>query len=82
MARRGQDNVTVRMAHDLWERFGELAEPDRSAVLRDFVRWYAGEAGAKMPKRPTGPQRPRGPWEPVSRSASVDQSDEAPRSTP
>jgi hypothetical protein len=64
MTRRGADNITVRMGHDLWERFGEAAEPDRSAVLRDFVRWYVREPGAKMPRRPE-----------VNRSASADRGD-------
>jgi hypothetical protein len=29
----------------LWDRFGEVAEPDRSAVLRQFMRWYCREEG-------------------------------------
>jgi hypothetical protein len=37
---------------ELWERFGEVAEPDRSAVLRAFVAWYVREPGAKLPVRP------------------------------
>lgn len=41
------------MPEDLWVRFGELAEPDRSVVLREFIRWYVGEQDAKMPKRPS-----------------------------
>ncbi|MFJ9558233.1 hypothetical protein ACIRPH_30885 [Nocardiopsis sp. NPDC101807] len=43
---------------ELWEKF-ELAvkkspdpEADRSKVLRTFVRWYVGEPGAELPKRP------------------------------
>jgi hypothetical protein len=51
MARRGTDNVTLRLDPNLWQRFGELTD-DRSAVLRDFVRWYVREAGVKMPRRP------------------------------
>ena len=51
MARRGADNITVRMAHDLWESFGEVVD-NRSTVLREFVRWYVREPGAKMPRRP------------------------------
>jgi len=42
----------IRIDLDLWEEFGKVAEPDRSAVLRDFVRWYIREPGAKMPRRP------------------------------
>lgn len=67
MTRRGADNITVRMSHDLWERFGEVAD-NRSTVVRDFVRWYTREPGAKMPRRPgPTPPVPRGPWEPVDR---------------
>jgi hypothetical protein len=51
MTRRGQNNITVRIDPDLWERFG-TATPDRSAAIRDFVRWFAREPGARMPKRP------------------------------
>lgn len=44
---------------DLWARFGGAVcrspdpEADMSKVLRQFVRWYAGEPGAKLPERPT-----------------------------
>jgi hypothetical protein len=40
------------MEDELWERFGEVAEPDRSTVLRDFVRWYLREPKVTLPKRP------------------------------
>lgn len=41
------------MADDqLWERFGELADPDRSTVLREFVRWYVRDPEARLPRRP------------------------------
>jgi hypothetical protein len=40
------------MEDELWERFGEVAEPDRSTVVRDFVRWYLHEKGVTMPRRP------------------------------
>jgi len=42
---------TIRVDADLWAKFGELAEPDRSTVLREFMRWYTWESGAKMPRR-------------------------------
>jgi hypothetical protein len=42
----------LRCDDALWDRFGELAEPDRSAVLRHFMRWYCREAGVTLPKRP------------------------------
>ena len=51
----------VRRFHvnqELWDRFGAAVEAspdpeaDRSKVLRTFVRWYVGEPGAELPKRP------------------------------
>ena len=51
----------IRVPLDLWERFGEAAKQnklDRSTVLRDFMRWYVHEVGAKMPKRPTATEAP------------------------
>lgn len=47
-----------RTTDDLWERFANAverspdAEADMSKVLRAFIRWYAGETGAKLPERP------------------------------
>lgn len=43
---------------ELWEQFAQAVtespdpEADRSKVLRTFVRWYVGEPGAELPKRP------------------------------
>jgi hypothetical protein len=48
---RGTARQTIRVDEDLWQQFGEVADPDRSTVLRDFIRWYVGEQGAKAPKR-------------------------------
>lgn len=42
----------LRCDDALWDRFGELAEPDRSAVLRQFMRWYCREDGVTLPRRP------------------------------
>jgi hypothetical protein len=42
----------LRVDDDLWEEFGAAAEPDRSAVIRDFMRWFIREPGAKLPARP------------------------------
>lgn len=47
-----------RTTDELWERFGRAveegpdAEADRSKVLRNFIRWYIGEPGARLPDRP------------------------------
>lgn len=41
-----------RLDAELWQRFGDIARPNRSAVLVEFVRWYVRERGAAMPKRP------------------------------
>jgi hypothetical protein len=52
---RGTARQTIRVDEALWESFGTAAgslELDRSAVLRDFMRWYAREPGAKLPRRP------------------------------
>lgn len=43
---------TIRVDAELWSAFGEAAQPDRSAVLREFMRWYTWHPGAKMPRRP------------------------------
>jgi hypothetical protein len=43
------------MPEDLWRAFGELAAAngtDRSALIRDWVRWYLGQPDAKAPRRP------------------------------
>lgn len=42
----------IRVDRDLWETFRRTAEPNRSAVLREYIRWYVREPGAKMPRRP------------------------------
>lgn len=44
--------VKVRIDPDLWRQFGDVAEPDRSAVIRNFIRWYVREEGSRMPRRP------------------------------
>jgi hypothetical protein len=44
----------VRVPEELWIKFGEAtgrAGTDRSAVLREFIRWYVRE-------RRTPPERP------------------------
>lgn len=53
MARRGTNNVTLRLEEELWADFGDAAgDRERSTVLRDFIRWYTRQPGAKMPRRP------------------------------
>jgi hypothetical protein len=52
MARRGKSNATVRIDEALWGEFGRLTG-DRSAVIRQFIRWYVRERGATLPKRPS-----------------------------
>lgn len=52
---RGTARQTIRVDEELWTRFGAQAEAagtDRSTLLREFMRWYAREQGARMPKRP------------------------------
>lgn len=52
---RGTARQTIRVDEDTWEKFGTRAQAagaDRSAVLRDFIRWYNREPGARIPRRP------------------------------
>lgn len=50
---RGTARQTIRVDEALWERFGALVpDGNRSDVVREFIKWYVREAGAKMPKRP------------------------------
>jgi hypothetical protein len=51
MARRGTQNVTLRLDRELWDRLG-IVVPDRSALLRAVVRWYIREPDAVLPRRP------------------------------
>jgi hypothetical protein len=59
----GTPKQTIRVDEDLWQRFGEAAVNQahvaRAVVLRDFMRWYAGDPDAQMPRRPGGPARER-----------------------
>lgn len=51
----------IRVDQELWDAFGALVgDRNRSAVIRDFLRWYIGEPGAEMPARPADgkPERP------------------------
>jgi hypothetical protein len=55
MSPRGTPTRPIRIEPELWERFGRAAaalETDRSAALREFIRWYVREPGARMPRRP------------------------------
>lgn len=53
-----------RTTDELWAQFaaavqaGPDPEADMSKVLRQFVRWYVGEPGAKLPERPTDQNLP------------------------
>lgn len=41
-----------------WENFGKLVA-NRAEVLRQFIAWYLGTPGVKMPRRPKpGEDRP------------------------
>lgn len=45
----------IRVDDDLWDAFGKAvaaAGGDRSYLLRELMRWYVREEGAKLPKRP------------------------------
>ena len=68
---RGEGKTPVRNLRaedDLWGSFGAAcaaAGIDRSTALRDFMRWYMREPGAKLPKRPDPPPS-AGPEQPVT----------------
>lgn len=58
MPTKGNPRQAFRFDPDLWERFVaaiEITDPpaDRSEVIRQFVRWYVRERGAKLPERPS-----------------------------
>lgn len=43
----------IRVNKVRWEAFGALVAPrSRAAVINEFIAWYVGEPGAKLPKRP------------------------------
>jgi hypothetical protein len=43
----------IRVDGELWEAFGALVgDRNRSAVIRDFIRWFVGARGARLPRRP------------------------------
>lgn len=54
----GSDLRRFRASDELWENFGAAVqrspdpEADMSKVLRQFLRWYTDEPGAKLPERP------------------------------
>lgn len=43
---------TVRVDKALWDKFGATAGRERSEVVRQLIRWYVREPGAKLPQRP------------------------------
>ncbi len=54
----------MRMPDDEWlpfEKATKVMRPSgrspRTAVVREFIRWYMRRPGAKLPERP-----PAGPW--------------------
>ena len=47
----------VRIGSPDWAEFGEIADQlgtDRSALVRQLVRWYLRRPGAVLPERPGG----------------------------
>lgn len=63
---KGTARQTIRVDEVLWDSFGEATGADgggRSGVLRDFMRWYTHEKGAKMPKRPDATRTDTAPEE-------------------
>jgi len=61
MPGRGTPHAAIRVPPDVWDRFGEAAAAagtDRSTILREFIRWYLRDDGAKPPNRPRPASRP------------------------
>ena len=55
MPGRGTPRWAIRVPEELWAAFGAATSEmgkDRSAVLRDFMRWYVREGEAKPITRP------------------------------
>jgi hypothetical protein len=55
MPGRGTPKITLRVSEALWQQFGAAAtrkDMDRASLLREFIRWYVREPGAKLPDRP------------------------------
>lgn len=54
---RGTARQTIRIDEALWRQFDAARtradKKDRSEVIREFIRWYVREPGAKLPKRPS-----------------------------
>ena len=43
----------LRIPDEEWKPFGDLVGPrGRTRVVREFIRWYIGHPGAKLPQRP------------------------------
>lgn len=43
----------IRIGDDRWRAFGLLVGVrNRSRVVNEFIAWYVGEPGAKLPRRP------------------------------
>lgn len=43
-----------RLDAEVWKEFGEVVgDRNRSAVIGQFIRWYVGTPGEKMPRRKT-----------------------------
>lgn len=48
----------IRVGQTRWDRFGALAGVrSRAKVVNEFIAWYVGEPGAKLPRppKPTAP---------------------------
>lgn len=48
---------TIRIEQTVWDELGKAGENvgmDRSALIRQLVRWYVGIPGAQLPPRPDG----------------------------
>jgi hypothetical protein len=58
---RGTERRHIRIDRELWDRFALSAEAqgrDRASLIRDFVRWHAGDPDAELPERPPQTEPP------------------------
>lgn len=52
MTERHTPHRPIRVDEELWAKFGKLVGRGRSDIIRQFIRWYVREPGAKLPTRP------------------------------
>jgi hypothetical protein len=52
---KGTDRKSIRLDDEHWAKLGKSAAAtgkDRTAVLKELIRWFNREPGAELPERP------------------------------